>query len=471
MRYRIRLILLIILVVFFCLGTPIVILFSQGYRFDWKQKAVVQTGAIHLKSNPSQVTITLNGKLKRIKPSRFLYSGAIFKNLLPGNYQVAVTNPDFQTWTKTMTVQPTLVSKATRISLPYSSPLTQTLFSSTSTRLTLAWQNKEILLLSENKKNIFSLSLDQGTKEQIFPLPEATTTLAKAETVISAEFAPLSKNILIKTSKTAYVIWNHQVIPLAPTLQKIADQQKALPSRIIWSPFDDAVLFVLNKNGGNWVHLPDLTIGTLLKDRIIGWNTTGSGTYFLSLSGTLYEFSTQRQPTSTPLASLDPSLFSRSPMTLHYLGNQRFIIHEPQGMLLLIDINGLQSELIDPSVSLATISADASRLIYLTNDQHLWVYFLENILDDSAYQQGEKINLGQTNQDSQPLLLQFTNNNWSLILVTEKNTFIFEIDKRLPINSWVISLRKTFKPLWFEENNSSLIYQSGPEIFSSKLLP
>ena len=471
MHHRARTFLFFILICIFCIGTPLVVLFSQGYRFDIKQKKIVQTGALHIKTKPSSAAIAINGKQKRIRSSRFLYSGTVFRNLVPGNYNITISSSSSLPWEKNISIEPSLVTKSTHVALPLSPPPTKTLFTSTSTFRYIASTNDEAFLVSSDKKSLFSQSLNDTSQKQIFPIPTATTTLEKSEIILSAFPSASTHNTLVNTNKKSYVISNGETISLEKPLQTIANQNKAPVSRLLWHPFDDAILFGFTSSANYWIHLPDMTIGTFLKEKIIGWSSAGSRAYFLSAQGTLYEFSTQLQPTSTPLTTIDPTLFSRFPLAIHALGDNRFVIHEPSGILLLIDIPSLHSELVDTAVKHLVISSDASRMAYLTNDNQLSAYSLDPTVDDSIYSQYEKIRLADIPENANPLAIYFANDNWYLVLPTEWGAFITEIDKRLPLNLWVISFEKKIVPVAFRSQDAALIWQMDSTFSASRLLP
>jgi hypothetical protein len=472
MPNRSRLALVLFLIGLFCLGTPAVVLFSQGYRLDSKQWKIVHTGAFHLKSRPAGVSLTLNDKPKRIRASRFLYSGVIIKNLVPGVYKVKVSASSSLSWQKNIEIKPSLVSKATRLVLPLARPKTQTLFRTATGSQPLNVLKETAFFKSFDQKTVFSVDLNQpDSLKQIFPPPETADPLKSKENI--KDFLPSASldNFIIQTGQATYALTDKTIVSMAKIMETIAGDNHPQTIQLAWHPFDDNILFAFGSGASYWINIPDLSAKQIAKEKTIGWNKNGAKAYFLFSSGVLAEFSTQLEPTSTALTSLDPTLFSRFPLEIHDLGKDRLIIHEPSGLLILIDIGSRHSELIDTAVRLVKISPDASRLVYLTNDRRLFAYFLEPVLDDSAYGQYEKILLAEITDAIQPQDLHLANDNWYAVLNTEWGAFIVEIDKRQPINQWVVSLEKKIRPLIFEASNASLIWHQDNAFYASQILP
>ncbi|MEK7606681.1 MAG: PEGA domain-containing protein [Patescibacteria group bacterium] len=104
------------LIFYFTLGTfliaaPTIILYTAGFRYNFKQKRIVKTGAIILSSDPKNAEISLNGRPRQEHtPARIL-------NLTPGDYTVRVASEGFQPWQKTLRVESEQVTLAENITL------------------------------------------------------------------------------------------------------------------------------------------------------------------------------------------------------------------------------------------------------------------------------------------------------------------------------------------------------------------
>ena len=132
---RRRRILFWLFVVFFILVTPLIIGFSQGYRFDFARLSIAQVGAIALDSTPDSARILIDGEYVGHQTPELI------RNLLPFHtYRVTVARDTYLPWEKELEVLPRKVAAARGIilfpqdlsleSLPRQSPPLGTLHSS-----------------------------------------------------------------------------------------------------------------------------------------------------------------------------------------------------------------------------------------------------------------------------------------------------------------------------------------------------
>ena len=92
MSKKTRTILFLICLFLFFSSAPLVILYSQGYRFDLNPPAggikFTQTGGLFIKTEPKQVEIYVNNELT--KKTDFFFGSALIENLLPKRYKIEV---------------------------------------------------------------------------------------------------------------------------------------------------------------------------------------------------------------------------------------------------------------------------------------------------------------------------------------------------------------------------------------------
>ncbi len=137
MTKKTRTILFCICLFLFLLASPIAVLYSQGYRFDFSPepggKIITKTGGLFVKIEPRQAEIYIDGELK--KKTDFLFGSSLTKNLLPKNYAVSVKKEDFWLWEKNLKINEKEVTEAKSI--------------------ILFPENPGFLALAENEKNPF----------------------------------------------------------------------------------------------------------------------------------------------------------------------------------------------------------------------------------------------------------------------------------------------------------------------------
>jgi len=102
------------LILFFIFG-PILCFHSLGYRFDFEDKKLVQTGGIYIKAVPKKANIYLDGKF--INSTDFLAGSYFIKDLLPKTYNIKIEKQDCQSWEKNLKIKEKIVSEAKEIVL------------------------------------------------------------------------------------------------------------------------------------------------------------------------------------------------------------------------------------------------------------------------------------------------------------------------------------------------------------------
>ncbi len=101
--------------IMFILAAPAVVLYSQGYRFDFQEKRVVQTGAFYFKVLPNNSEISINGEFE--KETSGLNGSALVNNFLPKTYEVKIEKDGYYSWQKNLEIMKKQVTEAKNIVL------------------------------------------------------------------------------------------------------------------------------------------------------------------------------------------------------------------------------------------------------------------------------------------------------------------------------------------------------------------
>jgi|GEM_PF-2527292 len=131
MSFRYRLLIIIPLFIIFVIAAPALILYGEGFRYDWQNKRLSQTGNFFIDSSPRQATVLLNGKQlsgpwyqkwfihKKIlgMPEIQGTTPTVINNLLPNKYDITITKADYRPWHKTLEIEPQTTSNTGRINL------------------------------------------------------------------------------------------------------------------------------------------------------------------------------------------------------------------------------------------------------------------------------------------------------------------------------------------------------------------
>lgn len=99
MKKRTRKILVFLLIGFFLVSAPLVVLYTMGFRYNWNKNKIEKTGILRVESRPSNADIFLDGhETMRTTPTSFF-------RLLPEDYHVRIEKEGFLPWEKTLAVR------------------------------------------------------------------------------------------------------------------------------------------------------------------------------------------------------------------------------------------------------------------------------------------------------------------------------------------------------------------------------
>lgn len=95
----VRLALLVFFITLFFLLAPAIIMYTAGYRYDWRQGLLRETGAIDIDVEPKNTAVFLNElKVKSKMPARL-------NDRVPGKYEIRLSAPGYRVWTKEVEVK------------------------------------------------------------------------------------------------------------------------------------------------------------------------------------------------------------------------------------------------------------------------------------------------------------------------------------------------------------------------------
>ncbi len=85
--------------IIFIIFAPLLILYTAGYRYDFDENKVVETGSFYFKTQPKQAQIYLDGELLEED------TPALLNNILPDEYEVVLSKDGYATWSKKLKVE------------------------------------------------------------------------------------------------------------------------------------------------------------------------------------------------------------------------------------------------------------------------------------------------------------------------------------------------------------------------------
>lgn len=136
MPFRYRLIIIILAILIFVISAPLIILYGQGYRYDFQNRRLTKTGSLIIESTPANASVILDGRIQRPKwYQQLLFYKKLFglttvqsntptavSNLLPGQHRIEVQKDGYYPWQKRLDIQAERTTNAGKIQLLLKNP-------------------------------------------------------------------------------------------------------------------------------------------------------------------------------------------------------------------------------------------------------------------------------------------------------------------------------------------------------------
>lgn len=95
----VRYTILITFIVLFFISAPILVMYTSGYRYDWKRGFLRETGALNIDIEPKNSTALINNiYIKEGMPLRLT-------NRMPGKYNIIISSPGYFDWQKEIEIK------------------------------------------------------------------------------------------------------------------------------------------------------------------------------------------------------------------------------------------------------------------------------------------------------------------------------------------------------------------------------
>jgi len=169
------------ILLFFVLA-PLLIIYAQGYRFDFSRNRMVKTGGLSIDSAPRNAQVYLNGNYtepnwieRRLVFFKTFFgmrkmggdTPAIFQNLIPDTYQITVEKDGYYPWSKKIDIYAEQVSFLEDIYMFLKEPTVTNLNQWTQIADTWPSADKRYLAIAGLKDGKWNLEIADLTKDQI----------------------------------------------------------------------------------------------------------------------------------------------------------------------------------------------------------------------------------------------------------------------------------------------------------------
>lgn len=459
---------------------PVIILNAKGYRFDKDRGVFVHSGTITFKSNPQAVDIKLNDELFESKKLNRLNSSFNISGIVPGEYNIQVLAPDFQTWSKKTQVHSGLASEFWNVLLvrkdyektELNAPEIQKFFTSPKNDLLAYITNKE----NDLTVNIFNITtslvdqeinfsgwqfIEDAKKENIEWSPDNSFLSVPVKKLTEVALQK-DKNILVKnsTKKIAnetlekyeynyfiYDFTNKNSLNLTEILNK-----KEIHD-VRWDPRESGFLFFLENDILFRADIKNPQNAVEIASDVSSFDLSGSYIYYAQVSGLLYKNSLDGKSEPTQITNNFPGSQNVKLSSVVVYDDLRIaLILENKDFYIFNkgDYGDYFRKLAD-DIEEAHFSDDGKRILFWSNNE-ISVYFLREQLSQPIRQENEIQNITRY---SEPIKnVQWFKDYEHVIFNSGRWIKIIEIDPRDHANCMDLANTETLNP--FVIYNSAL---------------
>lgn len=272
--------------VLFLATGPLVILYSQGYRFDFHRGVFVHSGTITFKANPQNFSAVVNGKLNDSKQLNRINSSYNISGLLPGDYEIRLERDGFQSWSKKTDVHSGLASEFWNILLvrnnydktEYNTPGAEKFFISPKSDYFAYEKTNETSL----DVVLYNSGNDQAEKNYSFPNWRFIDNSRKE----NVEWAPDQSYLSIpleKDSDKDSKEYAYSIIDVDNNSSFSLNEMLNLKniSNVRWDPKEKGYLFFLNENSLYRINVKDNASLVKISDNVSSFDLSKTALYFV----------------------------------------------------------------------------------------------------------------------------------------------------------------------------------------------
>jgi len=442
---------------------PLIILYSQGYRFDFKGKRVLHTGAFYFKTRPKGTLIYLNNQL--VKKTDFVFGEALISDLLPGEYAIEIKKDGYSVWQKKLEIKEGLTSEAKNIFLaPQNIKFSQSLNGIED--FSFSPDNKKALL-EKKGGNGYALSLFDLRSNSQLSILDQKDIAEKGEDVkdIKIWWSEDSKKILIKKigKKESFFALGVEGKTAVISLGYIGDNIL----EVSFDPRDNNRIYFLQKTAGknNLLFTDYIKKETplVILENIINYQIQNDNLYWLNDKGYFFQSNLEGKETN----KLNIQSF---PLKDNYgyqiiIFNEKIILKENNDLYFFNEKSRALDKVLEGVIGLE-LSQDSKKIAFFT-DYEIWVLFLEKIEDQPPREKGEKLFLTRFSEKIGNL---FWWTDHYLVFNSGDSIKITEIDDRDKINIADLAEFKDSKIFWNKDNKKLYILSEKNLYFSDKTI-
>lgn len=441
MNFKKRRVLFIISLISFLIIGPLVVLYSQGYKFDFQNRKFVQTGGIFIKAYPSDCQIYINNELKA---KTGLFTGTtLITNLLPKRYYIEVKKDGYFSWTKNLDVEEKKVTDAKNVCLiPNKINFAKlTTDSETNTGLKINYftfsPDKSKIAIFQSSSSSQMVSIVNLNNNKVTIVWKNKKVHYSSSTLNSIDWSPDSKRIVMKLQNDQNL--SYITVDIEKKAVLSTSTNYIFPFLDITN--NDKLISNL-KNSVTYKILPHSILILSKEGFLVKSNFNGAILQIYNLN----PIDIKRNKSYQIISKNDKDLFLREDNSLYYLNPQTHFFKK-----------------ISDSVIFSSFSPNFNKLAF-SNGHDIWIFYLKTEYSQPRRKAQESVFLTRFSKDISSL--QWFNPHY--ITFSLDNTIeISEIDNRDGINIKNI-ISPTSSYFLFNQNNKRMYILSKGEIYISQ---
>lgn len=441
-----------LLLIVFLIISPLIILYSQGYRFDFQKWQSLKTGGVYIKTSIPSADIYIDNKYKN-KTGQLLSYDFLAQNLLPQNHDIRVEKTGYLPWEKNLLVKEKIVTQAYVVLFPEKIDFTKI---EENIKQIYSFPDQKKIILQNDKNQLFFYEL--GQKNLI--LGEANKTLDKILDITMSKDASriILKGLEKSTGKIKFYLLptDKETITLVSlkNLDKTATQISFYSNNVIF----------FTSNNKLYKEALDTQKQTLLNvNPITAFYLQGDNLYYLQ-DESLFRQNLITNNTESFLK--DPlEINSKISYDIFTYWGKIFIIENGKTVSVLTEKQTLEPILTSNTEIKFTGFSD--KLMFY-NDTTLWLYLLRDYESPFFAKAGSIVKISDYPKINH---FEWLSGEYFVMLDENNKTRISEIDNRDKLNSFEANGEEASQ-IWFDLVEKKLYLLSGNNLsVSPELIP
>lgn len=420
-----------ILFVIFWLVSAIIIGYAFGYRFSFEKGIFIYAGSISIKTTPQAINVYLDGVLTPSGTLSRLNSSYHINGIKPGEYLLEIKSPDYQTWSKKISVHSGIATEFWNIVLVKNSYPRED-YDSVGIQKFFISPRKNLAAFSQQVENNFLVKIfDPNTLEtsQVFSSENYVFTNDKKENI---EWSPQADRLIIPALKNEEKNYFIVMINTKETLdlRSIAGEKSNL-SHVRWDPKNKGTLFYMSDDNLYRMDIEAPQDKKIIAEHIASYDLSPKSLFYFQLpEGIVYKTSFDALETPQQITKSAPDDMSDPTYQIIVYDEDRIVFLNNKNNNLYIFNNGKENTYFNKLSSDALgsqFSDDGKKLLYWTPNE-ISTYFVRKWEVPPARTENENMSITRMVDPIQNV--QWISDYEHILFTNNNKVKLIEIDNR-----------------------------------------